>query len=140
MRIALILTLALALSGCVNNQLSAEARANMAQARAACALEKPAVAAAKCQNAVDDEYVRPRLQTTDLLELYHAERVALAEKVDAGAMTPAEGDLKLAQTKTAIISEDQQRANNAAMATAATMAAAPGPTTCNTYGATTTCY
>lgn len=87
MRIALILTLALALAGCVNNELSAEARANIAQARAACALEKPAVAAAKCQNAVDDEYIRPRLRTSDLLDLYHADRVELAEKVDAGAMT-----------------------------------------------------
>jgi PBP1b-binding outer membrane lipoprotein LpoB len=140
MRIALILTLALALAGCVNNELSPEAKANLAQARAACALEKPAVAAAKCQNAVDDEYIRPRLRTPDLLDLYQAERVELAEKVDSGAMTPAEADLKLAQTKTAIISEDEQRRNNATMAAAATMAAMPGPTTCNTYGATTTCY
>lgn len=55
-------------------------------------------------------------------------------------MTPAEGDLKVAQMKTEIISEDERRSNNAAMAAAATMAAMPGPTTCNTYGATTTCY
>jgi hypothetical protein len=69
------------------------------------------------------------------------ERVALAEKVDAGAMTPAESDLKLAQMKTEVISEDERRSNNAAMAAAATMA---GSTTCSTYGygygLTTNCY
>jgi hypothetical protein len=141
MRIALILAVGLALAGCVNNQLSPEAKANMAQAREACAVEKSAVAKANCLNAVDNEYIRPRLRTTDLLDLYQAERAALAEKVDAGAMTPAEAALKLAQMKTEIISEDQRRSNNAAMAAAATMA---GSTTCNTYGngygVTTNCY
>jgi hypothetical protein len=144
MRIALILAVALGLAGCVNNELSPEAKASMAQARAACAVEKPAIAAAKCQNAVDDEYIRPRTRAPDLLDLYHAERVELAEKVDAGAMTPAEADLKLAQMKTEIVSEDERRHNNATMAAAAIMAATPGPTTCNSYsygsGATTTCY
>jgi hypothetical protein len=95
--------------------LSPEAKANMAQAREACKLEKPASTKANFLNAVDDEYIRPRLRTTDLLDLYHAERVALAEKVAAGAMTPAEADLKLAQMKTEIISEDERRSNNAAM-------------------------
>jgi hypothetical protein len=75
------------------------------------------------------------------LDLYHAERAALAEKVDAGAMTPAEAALKLAQMKTEVISKDQRRSNNAAMAAAATMA---GSTTCKTYGngygVTTNCY
>jgi hypothetical protein len=65
----------------------------------------------------------------------------LAEKVDAGAMTPAEAALKLAQMKTEVISEDERRSNNAAMVSAATMA---GSTTCNTYGygygVTTNCY
>jgi hypothetical protein len=55
-------------------------------------------------------------------------------------MTSAEADLKLAQMKTEVISEDERRRNNATMAAAATMAATPGPTTCNTYGYTTTCY
>jgi hypothetical protein len=144
MRIAVILAVALALAGCVDNQLSPEAKANMTQAREACTLEKSAVAKANCLNAVDNEYVRPRLRTTDLLDLYQAERVALAEKVDARAMTPTEAALKLAQMKTEIISEDERRSNNAAMAAAATMAAMPSSTTCNTYGygygATTTCY
>jgi hypothetical protein len=75
------------------------------------------------------------------LDLYQAERAALAEKVDAGAMTPTEIDLKLAQMKTEVISEDEGHSNNAAMAAAAIMA---GSTTCNTYGygsgVTTTCY
>jgi hypothetical protein len=127
MRIALILAVGLAVASC-NNQLSPEAKANMAQAREACALEKSAAAKASCLNAVDNEYIRPRLRTTDLLDLYQAERAALAEKVDAGAMTPAEAALKLAQMKTEVISEDQRRSNNAAMAAAATMA---GSTTCN---------
>jgi hypothetical protein len=77
------------------------------------------------------------------LDLYHAERVALAEKVDAGAMTPAEAELKLAQMKTEIISEAQRRSNNATMAAAASMAAMPRSTTCNTngycYSVTTNC-
>jgi PBP1b-binding outer membrane lipoprotein LpoB len=144
MRVALVLVGALALAGCVNNELSPEAKANMAQAREAYGLEKPAVSKAKCLNGVDDEYIRPRMRMPDLLDLYYAERVELAEKVDAGAMTPAEADLKLAQMKTEVISEDERRRNNATMAAAATMAATPGPTTCNTYGygygATTTCY
>jgi hypothetical protein len=84
MRTICVLAVGLALEGCVNNELSPEAMANMAQAREACKLEKPAVAKANCLNAVDDEYIRPRLRTTDLLDLYRAERVALAEKVDAG--------------------------------------------------------
>ena len=144
MRTICVLAVGLALAGCINNELSPEAMANMAQAREACKLEKPAVAKANCLNAVDDEYIRPRLRTTDLLDLYRAERVALAEKVDAGAMTPAEADLKLAQMKTEIVSEDQRRSNNAAMAAAATMATMPSSTTCSSYGngagLTTTCY
>ena len=144
MRIVLVFVVAFALAGCVNNELSPEAKANMAQAREVCRLEKSAVAKANCQNEVDNEYIRPRLRTTDLLDLYQAERLELAEKVDAGAMTPTEADLKLAEMKTQIISEDQRRSNNAAMAAAATMAAMPRSTTCNSYGygygLTTTCY
>ena len=40
--------------------------------------------------------------------------------------------MKLAQMKTEVVSEDERRRNNAKMAAAATMAATPGPTTCNT--------
>src|SRR4029077_10014664 len=40
-------------------------------------------------------------------------------------MTPAEANLKLAQMKTELVSEDEQRTNNAAVGAAAT-------TTCNT--------
>lgn len=144
MRIVLIVAAGLALAGCVQEGLSPEARANMAQARQTCSLQKTAVARARCQNAVDNEYVRPRLRTPDLLDLYQAERLALAEKVDAGAMTLAEADLKLAEMKTEIVSEDQRRTTNAQMAGAAMMAAMPHSTTCNSYGygygATTTCY
>jgi hypothetical protein len=77
---------------------------------------------------------RRGLRDQDLLTLFQAYRLALDEQLDAGKITMTQANLQLAQMQTKITSEAQRRANNAEMAAAATMAATPGPTTCDTYG------
>jgi hypothetical protein len=141
---AYILAVALALAACADEGPSPEAVANFEKDKAACGALHTAVARARCFDGVVDRYVRPTVRDQDLLTLEEAERVALAEKVDAGKMTQAEADLQLAQARTGIFSEVQRRSNNANIAAAATMATMPLPTTCHSYdngaGLTTSCY
>ncbi len=144
MRIVSCLLAALALAGCSEQGLSPEAVANFEKERAGCAALGTAVARARCYNGVLERYYRPTVRDQDLFALERAERVAVAEKVDAGKMTPAEADLQMAQVRSEVSSEAQRRSNNADIAAAATMAAMPLPTTCQTYnngaGLTTSCY
>jgi hypothetical protein len=136
-----VLPIALALAGCVDDGPSPEAVASFERDKAACAAFQTALARAKCFNGVVDRYVRPTVRDQDLLTLEEAERVSLAEKVDAGKMTEAEADLQLAQARSGIFSELQRRSNNTDIAAAAIM---PLPTTCHSYdngaGLTTNCY
>ena len=139
--IAFILA-ALTLAGCAPDGPSPEMVASFEKERAACGALKPEVAYARCFNGVLDRYVRPTARDQDLLTLEEADRLALAEQVDAGKLSAAQANLQLAQMRSQIFSEVQRRSNNADMAAAATMAAMP--TTCHTYdngaGLTTNCY
>jgi hypothetical protein len=62
---------------------SPEALANLNQAREACKAQyEKFVPRVKCSNDAINKYLRPTTTYPDLLDLYEAERVALAEKVD----------------------------------------------------------
>jgi hypothetical protein len=63
------------------------------------------------------------VRNPDLANLVTSKRFALGEKVDQGAMTEAEADAELAQTRAWAIGEEQRRDNGAAQ-TQAQMAAA----------------
>jgi hypothetical protein len=76
-----------------------------------------------------------------------AQRIVLAEQVDAGKIKRSEADLQMAQVISSVVSEEQKRRHESQMAVAATMAAMPHttiaplpqptlphPTICNTFG------
>jgi hypothetical protein len=142
MRAICVLAAAFALAGCVPDAPTPEMAASFEKDKAACGALNTAVARAKCFNGVVDRYVRPTVRDQDLLTLEEADRLALAEQVDAGKLSVAQADLQLAQMRTQIFSEVQRRTNNADLASAASMSAMP--TTCHSYdngaGLTTACY
>jgi hypothetical protein len=109
------------------NGPSPEAIASAKQEILACyRVSKTHVAAARCQNAV-----LARFSQGDLANVVATERVAIAEKQDAGTLTQAEAEAELAKVIASTNSEAQQR--SAAMA-------ASMPISCTSVGATTTCY
>jgi hypothetical protein len=119
--------LAVPLAGCMPTGPSPEAIASAKQEILACYRDaKTRVAAAKCQNAV-----LARFGNGDLANVLATERVALAEKIDAGAMTPAEAAAEMARVTASVNTESQQRS----AAVAASM-----PVSCTSVGAMTTCY
>jgi hypothetical protein len=118
---------AAALAGCMPTGPSPEAIASAKQEILACyRVSKTHVAAARCQNAV-----LARFSQGDLANVVATERVAIAEKQDAGTLTQAEAEAELAKVIASTNSEAQQR--SAAMA-------ASMPISCTSVGATTTCY
>jgi hypothetical protein len=126
--VATAAVLAAALAGCAPNGPSPEALAAYHQELKACKdASKTHVAFARCQNVVVAKYDG----TSDLLNVIATQRVALAEKIDAGTMTSAEADAVLAKTIADANTEDQQRR-------AALLASMP--VSCTSVGATTTCY
>jgi hypothetical protein len=109
-----------ALAGCVDTAEQARATA-AAQAEAQCNKLAKAVAWAKCK----DQFVT---YPDDLIQLYQAERMSIAEKVDAGSMTRADANVRLAQLWSQIMTEHQRGAAQATAAEAAVLAAtAPRP-------------
>jgi hypothetical protein len=119
--------LALPLGGCMSTGPSPEAIARAKQEILACyKAAKTYVGAARCQNAV-----LSRFSQGDLANVVATERVAIAEKRDAGTMTQAEAEAALAKVIASTNSEAQQRS----AAVAASM-----PVSCTSIGATTTCY
>jgi hypothetical protein len=142
-RIIAAVMAAIALEGCAPTGPSPAAVAYNSE-WATCEAIKGAVARITCENSAIDRYVRPHSTNQDLITLDEAQRLALAEKLDAGTITVAEADLQYAQSHSANVSEAQRRANNAEIAGAATMGAMPLPETCHSYGngvgLTTTCY
>ncbi len=115
---------------------SPEALANLKQERAACH-DKFArqVPRAQCVNQAIDKAYGPDFHYRDLVELNEAQRLALAEQIDAGKITPAEGEAAMAKMTVEINSEAQRRATNAAMAIEASR-----PVSCYSYGSVTNCY
>jgi hypothetical protein len=120
--------LALSLGGCMPTGPPPEAIASAKQEILACYREaKNHVAAARCQNAVLAR-VAPQ---SDLANVVATERVAIAEKQDAGALTQAQAEAALAR----VIADTNTAAQQRSAAVAASM-----PVSCTSVGATTTCY
>ena len=122
--------LALPLAGCMPTGPSPEAIAGSKTEIEACyKTAKTHVGAAECQNAV----VARLGYHGDLADVIATERIAVAEKVDRGKMSPAEGEAEFAKVLAAENSESQRR-------TAAMWDAMPKAVTCTSAGATTICY
>jgi hypothetical protein len=78
-----LISCGIGLCGCMQSGPSPEALANLNQAREACKAQyEKFVPRVKCSNDAINKYLRPTTTYPDLLDLYEAERVALAEKVD----------------------------------------------------------
>jgi hypothetical protein len=131
------------LSGCVQAGPSPEAVASLKEAAAECKAQFAAhVERAHCVNDALDKFIRPTVRYADLLDVLEAERVALAEKMDAGTMTQAEADLALTKAEADINSEADRRSNSAAIVAAQQSMAisAAMPVSCTTFGNVTNCY
>ena len=151
MRIAILLTSLLVLSGCglmarkERQEQIAAARSARDQGFADCKAQYPEgskqyVAKETC-DAAAAKVVRPFANYPDLFDRYWATRGLVAERLQAGKMTPAEAALELAQSDS-VIAEDEQRRNlpnRSVSAQEAVAAAASGPTICNRIGNTTIC-
>jgi membrane-bound lytic murein transglycosylase B len=118
----LVVLAALALAGCAPT-MSPEAVATAQSEEKACDAGHTHVERARCRNAVYAKYG----ETGDLANVRQTERVALAEKVDAGTMTQAEAEAEFAKTVADTNSESRRR-------TAAAWDAMPKATTCNPNG------
>jgi hypothetical protein len=133
------------LAGCVAGP-SAKDMAAVQTGKEQCDRLRTSVAQTHCLAALGNRYIRPTINknATDLYDLGVAEKLALAEKVDAGQMTQAEADLQMAQTTSHIASEEQQRDANSAVAWAAWKSSQPQFRTCQTtgfsYNSTTSCF
>lgn len=98
---------------------------------------------AKCQNQ-SMELLRLAVPFPDLLDQEAATRLAIAEKVQSGKITLAEGNMQASQVHSQIVAEEQRRslAGRAVSAqeTAAIAAwAGTGPVVCNRIGTRTIC-
>jgi hypothetical protein len=119
--------LAVALGGCAPAGPSPEQIAAAQSDLKACDPLPTHVERARCRNGVFAKYGNHG----DLANVIATERVALAEKQDAGTMTQAEADAEFARVFASVNTEDQQRR-------AAILASMP--VSCTSVGATTTCY
>jgi hypothetical protein len=112
---------------------------------------KIAVARAQCVNAAF-AIVQPTLPYPDLLQVYMADHLAVAEEVQAGRTSIAQANAILARKWSELVGEEQRRrlANRAVAAqeqsavAASSVAAASwqaaGPRTCNYGAGTVTCF
>ena len=141
-----------------------DAAANTCKLNFAADNPKTYLARQKCLNDAV-EIALPTLPNQDLVSAYMAERVAIGEQVQAGKMTVAQGDAAIANKRSWMISEDQNRRNAAAGVAAAQQSAAAAqqsaaaqqqaastaaiqalnppmraPVTCMTTGTMTTCH
>jgi hypothetical protein len=105
---------------------------------------KTAVARAKCQ--VDAIVIRrPIVTHPDLMDLFIAKRMVVAEDVQNGKLTVAQANVIIANLHSEWVTEEQRRnlANRSVAAqegmAAASMSAA-GPHSCTRFGNTVTCY
>jgi outer membrane murein-binding lipoprotein Lpp len=133
------------LAGCVAGP-SAEDMAAVQTGKAQCDRLSTSTARARCEVANANKYLRRYVPqgSLDLADVAEAQMLVLAQKVDAGQMTQAEADLELAQAKSRLISEEQQRNTNANLSWAAWKSAQPQFRTCqalgSSYSATVTCF
>jgi hypothetical protein len=155
-----LVALSVLLAGCgIARQRELQAQREALQAQSKAAVEqcnqtyptgdpKTAVARAKCENeAVGIQ--RPLMPYPDLMDLFFASRIAIAEQFQNGKITLAQANETLAIKRSEIIAEEQRRVNSnravAAQQQAASAAmigalSAGAPRTCTTFGNTTNCY
>ena len=112
---------------------------------------KTAVVRAQCVNSAF-AILQPTLPYPDLLQTWMAEHLAIAEQIQLGHMTLAQGNAALTQKWSDMVAEEQRRqlANRSVAAQEETAAAASsaasaswaatGPRTCNYGGGTVTCF
>jgi hypothetical protein len=109
----LVLSAAILLAGCVSEQnaLRAQAKANFQTAKELCNSQnfKTHLEKAKCQ---DDAYRRTEYvynSDKDLLDQLIAQRETLSAKIDRGEITQEEANFQLAQFKSGLVEQENQR-------------------------------
>jgi len=105
---------------------------------------KTAVVRARCVNDAL-AIVRPALPYPDLMDIFMADHALVAEDIQAGRTTIAQGNAMLAHKWSELVAEEQRRnlANRSAAAqeqVAAASLLAAGPKSCSRYGNTVTCF
>ena len=158
-RLCVALALAALIAGCGlarQRELAAQMAALREQSAAAmkeCGEKFPkmAVTRAQCVNAAL-VIVQPTLPYPDLLQVYMADHMVVAEDIQAGRTSIAQGNAVLARKWSELVGEEQRRrlANRtvtaqeqtaaAASSTAAASWQAAGPRTCNYGAGTITCF
>jgi hypothetical protein len=154
------ITLSLTLAGCgIAQQQEMKARAAELKAQSEMAAQacddsfpagntKTAVARAKCQ-AEAIAILRPIQPHPDLLDLYIATRLSVAEDVQNGRLSIAKGNEVLATKRAELVAEEQRRnlstravaaQEDAAAASAAASWAANRPRSCTRTGNTVNCF
>jgi hypothetical protein len=98
---------------------------------------KTAVARAKCQM---DAYniIRPVVAYPDLMDLFIARRMLVAEQVEKGQITIAQANDLIATRQSEITAEEQRR--NLANRSVSAQESAAGPRSCTRFGNTVNCY
>lgn len=135
MRATTIAATGLMLCGCAAHhgptpaEIEAEQLAKIESAKRDCTERFPTtpgrnhVAWARCYVDFYNRQILPGVRYPDLAKTVTTKRIALAEKMDQGAMTEAEADAELAQARAWAVGEEQRR-DNSAMQTQAQIAAA----------------
>jgi hypothetical protein len=124
-----ILAIAPFLAGCATTQRAemqnraALAKAEFAAEKAKCAeLWPPSqgnyLPRAKCESIAFDRIGKPLVPNPDLFELAWSYRIALADRVDRGELSPEDGRLRMAQVNAQLSTEARNRLNAARRADA----------------------
>jgi hypothetical protein len=156
MKAILAVLVALAVAGCgVIRQRELQARVDELKAKTKEAEQqcnvtwpagnpKTAVPRARCQTEAL-AIMRPIAPYPDLIDLFIASRIAIAERVQNGQVTIAQANEAIATKRSEIIAEEQRRqlANRSVSAqenAAAASLAAAGPHSCTAVGNTVNCF
>jgi hypothetical protein len=105
---------------------------------------KTAVSRAKCQGDAL-AIIRPIAPYPDVLDLFIASRITIAERLQSGQLTIAQANEAIAAKRSELVAEEQRRqlAKRALAAqedVAAASLAAAGPHSCTTIGNTVNCF
>jgi hypothetical protein len=156
MRILLVVAIAVLVSDCgLMRQRELQAQTEQLKAKSQAASQecdttlpagspKTAMARAKCQTDAL-AILRPIMPYPDLMDLFIASRISIAERVQNGQLTIAQGNEIIAQKKSELVAEEQRRslANRSISAQedmASASLAAAGPRTCTAIGNTVNCF
>jgi hypothetical protein len=82
--------------------------------------------------------MRPAVTYPDLMDLFIARRMAVAEQVERGQITIAQANESIATKQSEIVAEEQRR--NLANRSVAAQESAAGPVSCTRFGNTVSCY